>query len=156
MNCRLCLTSAVAPTRNPRFDICDHCATTLGVIELGPPQRPARPCDRCNRMQFVRVVPRLKGAHTSSFGTESYARATMEPFALALAPHITTGLLGGVHVNVAEASDQAGRGLIEAYVCVNCGFVEWYCLDPRNIPLGPEYMSDYIDYGATRASEPYR
>jgi len=154
MNCRLCQTTAVAHTRGPHFDICEKCATTLGVIELGPPRRPARPCDRCNGMQFVRIVPREKGVHTSP--GQDYARATIEPFALAFAPHITTGLLGGVHVHVPEASDYASRGIVETYVCVTCGFVEWYCLDPRNIPLGPEYMSDFVDYSATPNPGPLR
>jgi hypothetical protein len=154
MNCRLCLTVAVAHTRGPRFDICDTCAATLGVFEVGPPRRPARPCDRCNGMQFVRVVPREKGAHTSSFGTDTYAQATIEPFALAFAPHVTMGLLGGVHVHVPEASDRTARGILETYVCVTCGFVEWYCLDHRNIPLGPEYMADFVDYGTAPEPDP--
>jgi hypothetical protein len=45
-----------------------------------------------------------------------------------------------------------GRGLLEAYVCRGCGFVEWYCLDPESIQLGPEYMAQEFDCGG----EPYR
>jgi hypothetical protein len=47
----------------------------------------------------------------------------------------------------------AGRGLLEMDICSQCGAVEWYCHDPESIPIGPEYMSDIVDYSA---SEPYR
>jgi hypothetical protein len=146
MNCRLCQTKAVTHTRGPHFDICDTCATTLGVFELGPPRRPARPCDRCTGMQFVRVIPREKGVEVLNTG--DFSSATIEPFSLAYAPHLRVGLLGGLHVEVPHATDFTARGMLETYVCIACGFVEWFCLDPRNIPLGPEYMADFVDYSA--------
>ena len=69
----------------PRFDICDQCAVTLGVFEVGPPRRPAVPCTRCNGMQFVRVIPREKGTYAIS-STDDRPTATIEPMALAYAP----------------------------------------------------------------------
>jgi hypothetical protein len=39
-----------------------------------------------------------------------------------------------------------GAGFVETYVCTTCGFVEWYCLNPKSIPLGPEYMADLVTY----------
>ena len=46
-----------------------------------------------------------------------------------------------------------GRGVLEMYICTSCGFVEWYCQDPESIPIGPENMSEIVDYTPT---EPYR
>jgi hypothetical protein len=36
---------------------------------------------------------------------------------------------------------------LEMYICHGCGFVEWYCRDVAGIPIGPEHMSELIDYG---------
>jgi hypothetical protein len=38
------------------------------------------------------------------------------------------------------------RGLLEMYVCRHCGFVEWYCLDPARLPIGPQYMTEIVEY----------
>ena len=32
------------------------------------------------------------------------------------------------------------------YTCVACGYVEWWCEEPSEIPIGPEYMSELVDY----------
>jgi hypothetical protein len=48
---------------------------------------------------------------------------------------------------------QQSYGTLEVYVCVGRGFLEWYCQDPESIPIGPEYMTDAIDYGERT---PYR
>jgi hypothetical protein len=45
------------------------------------------------------------------------------------------------------------RGLIARYICSGCGFVELFCENPESIPIGPEYMSDVVDYGS---GKPYR
>ena len=46
-------------------------------------------------------------------------------------------------------------GLLETYICKKCGFVEWYCIDTHNIPIGPHTMTEEIDYAA-RGDTPYR
>jgi len=46
-----------------------------------------------------------------------------------------------------------GYGVFEAYICRQCGFVDWYCQDPGKIPIGPEYMTE--EFNADSA-EPYR
>jgi hypothetical protein len=37
-------------------------------------------------------------------------------------------------------------------ICKHCGLVEWFCLNPARIPIGPQYMTESIDYDAA----PYR
>jgi len=143
MQCRLCESEAVDPKFLPAFDLCRQCAQRLGVAPMPEPQRPARPCNRCNGLRFKRVVPRELSAGA---GGEAIAA----PMALTLVPMITRAF-GGVHVLAPDPGHS--RGQLETYVCTSCGFVEWYCIDPDAIPLGPEYMADVVDY---TADAPYR
>jgi hypothetical protein len=46
-----------------------------------------------------------------------------------------------------------GFGVFEAYICKKCGFVEWYCHAPEQIPIGPEYMTEDVD---VEGDAPYR
>jgi hypothetical protein len=46
-----------------------------------------------------------------------------------------------------------GKGQLESYTCLACGYVEWWCPDPAEIPIGPEYMSELVDY---TPGAPYR
>ncbi len=71
--------------------------------------------------------------------------------AMTIEPQPWDKLFGGKHVPPLQA--QHGRGWLEAYACLGCGFVEWYCLDPQSVPIGPEYMTDLIDY---TTDQPYR
>jgi hypothetical protein len=48
---------------------------------------------------------------------------------------------------------RSGFGVLEIYVCRRCGFVEWYCQKPEEIPIGPEYMTEEID---VTGDGPYR
>ena len=67
-------------------------------------------------------------------------------------PHIEDKLIfKGKVVN--KPGDGDGRGLLENYICKGCGFIEWYCADPDKIPIGPEFMTDEIDYDQ---DAPYR
>ncbi len=46
-----------------------------------------------------------------------------------------------------------GFGVLEMYICRGCGFTDWYCQDPENIPIGPEYMTEEVDVSG---EEPHR
>lgn len=48
-----------------------------------------------------------------------------------------------------------GLGLLELYICKQCGLVEWFCIDPEHIPIEASYMTEEIDYEAT-STGPYR
>jgi hypothetical protein len=99
-------------------------------------------------MRFVRVIPRDKTA-VYDYGQTVAGRA--EPMALTFVPRPTTSILSTGPA--APGPDPAmSRGRLETYVCMTCGFVEWYCIEPHMIPIGPEYMSDVIDY----TTDPYR
>jgi len=54
---------------------------------------------------------------------------------------------------VQELNARTGKGVLEMYICRACGFVEWYCQDPTELPIGPHYMTQIVDY---TSREPYR
>jgi hypothetical protein len=146
--CRLCSTGPVSATRSEHFDLCDSCAATLGVMELPPPRRPSRPCNRCEGMRFIRVIPRDK---TAVYDYAHSVAGRAEPMALTFVPRPNGSIFSTAPAD--PGPDPAmSRGRLETYVCATCGFVEWYCIEPHMIPIGPEYMSDVIDY----TSDPYR
>jgi hypothetical protein len=142
--CKLCGTGDAAFGHD---GICRSCARTLGLAPLPPPRRPAVPCARCQGRRFIRVVPRVYGSVPSELPA---AYAT--PLTLTAAPAVAERiLLPGNKVQCPKPWN--GHGVLETYVCAGCGFVEWYCQDPESIPIGPEHMSDVVDYGG---DSPYR
>ena len=65
----------------------------------------------------------------------------------AYGPVFATYELSGVFATAIHP--RSGFGVIEGYACRRCGFVEWYCQDPNEIPIGPEYMTEEIDAEGT-------
>jgi hypothetical protein len=144
LRCRVCRAQIYFP-KHAGFDVCADCADKLGVVPMGPPRRPALPCQRCNGMKFIRVIPREL---TTTFSGGQGA----VPMKLTIVPEVVDGILFGIRVGGPDP--RRGSGALETYVCIGCGFVEWYCLDPESIPLGPEYMTELVDYDA--GDGPYR
>jgi hypothetical protein len=44
-------------------------------------------------------------------------------------------------------------GVLEAYVCRSCGFVDWYAQSPAQIPIGPAFGTELIE---VEGQGPYR
>jgi len=88
------------------------------------------PCRRCNHDVLIRAHPQqhVQGGSTSLCATYSVERNT-------------------------NGTTVTPRGRLEAYICRQCGFVEWYCDDPTAIPIGPAYMTELVDNGP---GTPYR
>ena len=71
-----------------------------------------------------------------------------------LAPVAVTYELARDPLNIGAASLPANvrldltrpRGLMARYICRGCGLTETFCEDPESIPIGPEYMTDAVDY----------
>jgi hypothetical protein len=143
--CKLCESTELVP--EDRGPICQFCRDALGIVPMPPPRRRQAPCARCSAMRFVRVIPR---EYTATGGDHSSEKVA--PMSATHMPDVAQKLL--FRGNKVRTPDIAtGVGLLEMYICSQCGFVEWYCHDPESIPIGPEYMSDIVDYSA---SEPYR
>src|SRR5262245_56359737 len=109
--CRICQRSGPHPYAPPSFDVCGACASRLGVIPMPPPRRPARPCDRCNGVRFIRAIPRELTATGGDYVQEQAA-----PMTLTIVPTVTDPLLrSGKDLEVPNPWN--GRGLLEVYVC---------------------------------------
>jgi DNA-directed RNA polymerase subunit RPC12/RpoP len=145
--CRLCRTGDADTGRD---GICADCRDTLGIVSLPPPRRPAVPCARCGGRRFVRVVPR---EYTSTAGEHGDERAAPMMVTASPASYSRGRMLPGGKARVPDI--RQGHGILETYICAGCGFVEWYCQDPESIPIGPEYMSDVVEY-ADAGDSPYR
>ncbi len=128
--------------------ICTTCMDELGIIEMPPAQRKAGPCLKCNGLKFIRVIPREHSVRAGrDFNTPEIA-----PMTLTQAPKIEHKLFGK-GMSIEAPSVVLGDGMLETYTCIACGYVEWWCENPMEIPIGPEYMSELVDY---TPDAPYR
>lgn len=120
------------------------------MIEMPPLARRASPCLKCNGLAFVRVIPR---EYTVQKG-QDWNQPEAGPMTLTQDPRISARILfSGNTVEAPSVAEADGHGILEAFTCLACGFVEWWARSPQDIPIGPEYMSELVDY---TASAPYR
>ena len=137
--------------------VCDECKQLTGVREMPPARRRVAPCARCNHSRLIRVIPRELSVESGRLGNarESNLAASGPMFATyTFRQEAKTGIFdepGTFRVHPPQADE--GFGMFEAYICKRCGFVDWYCHDPENIPISPGYMTEEID---SDAAEPYR
>jgi len=144
VSCRVCKNELASWETS---SICRDCRDKLGIVAMPPARRPPAPCGKCGGTRLVRVIPR---DHTNTPG-EGGTWLTL-PMRLTVVPMTESGIFTSKkHAMAPEPS--TGRGMVEAYVCRACGFIEWYCADPERIPIGPEYMTEEIDAGG---EPPYR
>lgn len=121
--CALCQRMLLPPEE--RRGACVDCASRTGAITMPPPRRRIAPCGKCSHTKLVRVIPRER-----------------------LADHA-----GPMYAAYRYPIGDDGAGMFEIYVCKQCGFAEWYCHAPEEIPIGPEYMTEEVDVGG---EGPYR
>lgn len=146
--CIICGNPSLFTTKTRQRRVCNLCAPKTGVVAMPPARRSPAPCTRCGHTKLVRVVPRELTVSVDpdrpygEFGAPSYAPM----FA-------TYAIRSDRDGKLAPVDARAGFGGLEMYICKGCGFVEWYCHDPGEIPIGPEYMSEEIDVTGT---SPYR
>jgi hypothetical protein len=134
--CKLCDRNEAEPN-----GICVKCMDELGIIEMPPARRKAAPCVKCNGMKFIRVIPR---EHTVK-ADRDFNTPELAPMTLTQAPKLQPKLIGR-GMSVSAPSIVLGDGMLETYTCIACGYVEWWCENPTEIPIGPEYMSELVDY----------
>lgn len=143
--CSLCEVELGTETDESRATgACADCREALGLVPMNEPRRPPAPCQRCNGMQFVRAIPR---EHSSGGGSPNTAAPMVVTHEIA----ITERFLRNKMKPVWHAS--RGAGMLELYICRRCGFVEWYCDAPQSLPIGPQYMTQLVDY---TSDTPYR
>jgi hypothetical protein len=126
--------------------LCPSCAQVLGLTP-GSGMRRASPCLRCQHPELVRALVREL---TVATGLE-VSRAV--PMAVSYAPNVHTSFWSGNPLGVGGLNDRRPLGILEMYVCLKCGYTEWYCRDPGSIPIGEQYGTEKIE--ATEGG-PYR
>lgn len=122
--------------------LCNNCRTEHAIPPRTEPQRPRIPCSRCNGSHLVRCrTVRERGY--DRFRTRSHAAPLAATYALKRNPW--TGML--------EVDFLQPIGLIEAYICRNCGFTELYTQRPGDIPVHELAGTEEFEVGS---SGPYR
>jgi hypothetical protein len=143
--CTICLSAALVTQRDLHLQMCQSCADLHGVVPLPRSRRSPIPCRGCNSLRFIRAVPReltqrRESQHVAPMGvTYAYMAAVRRTF-------------GSTEPAALDA--RLSFGMLEMYICKECGLVDWFCFDPEQIPIGPSYMTEEIDY--TSQSGPYR
>ena len=117
--------------------ICVGCCDRLANVPMPEVTRPPRGCRSCNGMQFVRVIPR----EYTATGSGDYVAELVAPM------YLTHRIRDG------ESNIRRGAGMLEAWVCAACDYVEWYCHTASKIPIGPEFMTEVVDF---TPDSPYR
>jgi hypothetical protein len=151
-NCIVCERDDLDTDAARERRICEACATSLGVVAMPKAHRPPLPCQRCQHLSFVRVIPR-----ELTVKSNTYASGPNEPWhgpmcATYEVRTVERLIRDGRAVEQVRAQD--GRGTLEMYICRHCGFVEWYCMQPADLPIGPQYMTEIVEYESQE--RPYR
>jgi hypothetical protein len=96
-------------------------------------------------------MPREFTAQLAGSGNHVACLHSAAPMALTIDPatHARWFRSGSV-IDVPDIA--AGFGTLETYVCESCGFIEWYCQDPKSIPIGHAYNTEIIEVN----DQPYR
>jgi hypothetical protein len=140
--CVICRAAPLITVLQRDRRACDDCARKTGMIVLPPSRRRASPCTKCNHSKLVRAIPR----ELTLVPDEIDGIASFGPMFATYEIRTPGGEIEPIHA-------RSGFGVLEAYICTKCGFVEWYCQDPGEIPIGPEYMTEEID---SAGPTPYR
>lgn len=146
--CPVCIQENIDTAWETAVGMCFKCALTYGIAPMRPARRPALPCQRCNGMQFIRAVPRELAPGNVGLQVNAQEAAPM------MVTFQTEREQGWFSTTAVPVDPRKGFGALEQYICRKCGFVEWYCNDPENVPIGPGYMTEAIDYAAS--DTPYR
>ncbi len=145
--CFICKSRQIKSPWEESIGMCTECADTFGVMPMLPARRPARPCERCSGMQFIRAVPRELTVRVGKDVTDQVS----SPMAVTFGNGFVDGFFAR---EAAPVDSRKAFGHLEQYICKKCGYLEWYCNDPERIPIGPAYMTESIDYAAS--DTPYR
>jgi len=132
------------PLTSSEVEVCDACKAKLGLFS-SEAVRPPIPCQRCQHPELIRAQAR-------EFTTGNTELREALPMAVTIAAKPVVSLWTGAGQGP-WADPTQFAGVLEMYVCRGCGFTEWYCRDPRSIPIGVEYGTELLDLGA---KPPYR
>lgn len=127
--------------------LCNNCRSQLGLT-AGQGVRRALPCQRCNHPELIRALARELTTGAGELGSRE-----LHPMTVALVPVANVGFFTGRAKGVEQGRFEKLTGVLEMYVCRRCGFTEWYCRDPHNVPIGEEYGTELV---TVETDDPYR
>jgi hypothetical protein len=140
--CKGCGNAIDAVRQKAQRTLCGTCAVQLGLVNGGEPARPDLPCARCNHTIFIRAQIRELTTSPARYSTREAV-----PMAVTYTPwRSPDGALSG-------CEPSSPYGILELYVCAKCGFTEWYCRNPHEIPIAEEFGTEKVDVSRT---SPYR
>jgi hypothetical protein len=128
-------------------ELCSSCRDKLGLV-LGSGTRPPLPCQRCNHPDHVRALARELTASPGESGDRE-----AHPMGVTLEPIASRSFFRDRPDGVERGKFAAVHGILDMYVCLKCGLTEWYCRDPRSIPIGEEYGTEHV---SVEGPTPYR
>lgn len=139
----------VTDDRAPR--LCAPCAATTGLAYPMPSRRGAWPCMRCGGAQLIRAQVRERAVDSGS----AHARGRPAPLAITYArgEEFAPPLLSLAKQPSAAPDLDVPFGVLDAYVCRACGFVEWYAQEPEKIPIGATFGTSLVE---VPGAGPYR
>lgn len=128
--------------------VCGNCKHNLGLTP-GEGVRPYQPCARCQHPVLIRALVRELTVEPNV----NRSTAWTVPMGATYAPNVRTSFWSGDPRGTDGAEPTKPYGILEMYVCARCGFTEWYCRDPENIPIGEEFGTEKVDVSG---KSPYR
>lgn len=140
-SCDACGTAiTVTDARAPR--LCAPCAAKTGLAYPLPSRRGAWPCMRCGGAELIRAQVRER---TVVDGTD-HARGAPAPLAITYGQgeEFTPKFFSLEKQPSAAPNLAVPFGVLDAYVCRACGFVEWYAQEPEKIPIGATFGTSLV------------
>ncbi len=139
----------IADAEAPR--LCVDCAKKTGLAYPLASRRGVWPCMRCGATVLVRAQVRERGMQ----GESDHARAQAAPFAITYGKgeEYAPGFMNVAKQPSAKPDLDVAFGVLDAYVCRGCGFVEWYAQEPEKIPIGPTFGTSLVE---VPGGAPYR
>lgn len=129
------------------LEVCSACRASLGLSTGDGVRRPL-PCQRCNHPELIRALAREIATQVSDWSTNRVV-----PMAVTIQPVAKHTFFSGKRDGVDDVDPTQVMGILEMYICRKCGFTEWYCRDPKNVPIGEEYGTELV---TVEADKPYR
>jgi predicted nucleic-acid-binding Zn-ribbon protein len=144
--CKLCGKTAPPPDASGEIpEVCEPCRQEHALQRPSPPMRAMAPCTHCGHTQFVRCRPLRQRINN---GDSMYKVAP-----LAATYQLIVEMSGWDARQVRQVKEDRPLGVLEAYVCRQCGFTELYARNAATIPIGVEFGTELIDVGT---GSPYR
>ncbi len=147
------LTCPLCHSRKPDTDcvegICNPCRGRHWLPPPTPPIRRPAPCSRCNGTVHIRCrALRERGTVVSGGGNSFVGAQSVDVdyyLGFLAATYGVTMEAGGFFDKSTGPNPFQPIGVIEAYICRNCGFTELYTRDAGAIPIGPAFATELID-----------